>query len=220
MPYMPLTLLGAHVQKGKNRMARKYGLLIFGALLAGACSTSSDPDSGEDGTEQPLASFTFLELSDELVGLTADIDAEDVTLEGALPDTGTRTYDGVLSLLFEDNNTEGVIGTAELRANFRNDTVTGRAGNFSTLDAQPTAGEISFENGEITRITAAAPVVITSEIEGTVTFTPGEMDVTGETVGSLFGTTGNYLLLSVTGTADPANGPDISLEGAVVAERR
>ncbi|QFG37684.1 transferrin-binding protein-like solute binding protein [Paracoccus pantotrophus] len=79
------------------------------------------------------------------MGLLEDWENAPYTTVSQMPQTGTATYRGVA--MYGEGE---VLSSAEMQANFANDSISGRLHNFQAQNGTPISGEVAIRNGVIT----------------------------------------------------------------------
>ncbi|MDX8351199.1 hypothetical protein [Cognatiyoonia sp. IB215182] len=188
------------------------------AVVAGLAACGDEPGDDESlaGGGGGTPALTFDQLVDVDSNLRAEIGSASVTPEDDIPDSGSSIYRGALTLTLQDGSGDGVIGEAQLNANFGTNVVTGGADNFFNLDGSATAGSVTISNGVI------LPSVgqVNGDINGTVTFdgTPLALDTTLS--GTILGNDADYITGIVSGTAaDSSTATTVGVQGGLVTER-
>lgn len=188
-----------------------FKLIPCVALVAtAACEATSSGDPAPT----PVMSFaalnaTNLEIIDKIV-------AAGPSPVDAIPDMGGATYDGAITFLLQDGSADGVIGQAQVNVDFGTDLVTGGADNFYDLSGNATAGSVSIENGVVVNVLGN---FVAGEVNGNVTFAAGAMDISTGLAGNFSGSNVEYFSGVVSGTATPAGGGAIAVQGAIYTEQ-
>ncbi len=133
-----------------------------------------------------------------------------------IPDGGTATYRGAMTFVLQDGSMDGVIGQAEVDANFATNQVSGGAGNFFDLDGNATLGSVSLENVVIADDFGN---LIAGEVNGNITFAAGAMDVQTMLAGTFSGPNAELVSGVVSGTATPIVGDAVLVQGGIFAEQ-
>ncbi|MDX8348251.1 hypothetical protein SLH49_09650 [Cognatiyoonia sp. IB215446] len=187
--------------------------VVVGLAACGEGSGDNDTLAGGGGN---AAALTFDELNETNSQIINEVASSSVTPEDDIPDSGSSIYRGALTLTLQDGSGEGVIGQAQVNANFATSVVTGGADNFFDLDGNATSGTVTIANGLI------LPGVsqVTGDINGTVTFdgTPLALDTT--LTGTISGNDADYISGVVTGTgADSGTATTVDVQGSLFTER-
>ncbi|WP_341365488.1 transferrin-binding protein-like solute binding protein [Yoonia sp. BS5-3] len=188
-------------------LLKKY-LLCVGAAALSACMASDEAE-----TTQTALSFAELntlntEIIDEIVAIGA-------TPVDDIPTTGSATYDGTMLLALQDGSMDGAIGQAQMVTSFATSTITGGADNFYDLNGNAIDGSLTLEDGSFERTIG----IVTGEMNGSVDFASGEMDIETDVAGNFSGPNAEYLSGVMTGTATPEGEDALVLIGGFYLEQ-
>lgn len=179
--------------------------------------------SGISGLVLAGCSGSSVNLSQPYPDLLAEADRLADRLEtlgptAALPPGGEATYRGVI-VMADDfaTSTTGVIGSANLTADFVSDTISGSAGGFyqsELIGNQPTGGGTPTA-GSLTFASTGISTLFFLDVDGSVTIDGTSRPVSGEMLGGFFGP--NAEMVSAFGEDIPA-GAGFDVDAALIAD--
>jgi hypothetical protein len=194
---------------------KKVLLCVAAAFGLSACEATESGTTTTQGN-----AFAFSNVNDgvsSFEALTNSAVAEPATAASGLPG-GSATYDGIMTVILDNNTNDGVLGTIRLNVGFDSNSLSGSAGSFRNFSDEATGGSLSISNGLISPVGTAGG---TAQVSGSIDFEAGPMAI-DETYTHLFsGPDGQYNIgAALDGSAQPSIGLPIDIISSWTVERQ
>lgn len=188
----------------------------------GAClGVAACGGSGSVSTGTPISggSLAFTTLVSEANRLSNDLATAPITT--TLPSSGGATYQGVVVLAddFAGTTVSGVIGTANLTANFSTPTISGTGTGFYSANVSSTGtatGVGTPVNGSLNFSGTPNAAGFPLGVDGTVEIGGAARTISGSAIGGFYGTSAQGFFAG--GVGLPTTNPSYDVDIAIIAD--